>query len=171
MISSTSIMKLVIVLLLVGIVTVNCLPKRGGGRGRGGRGKSKPCEGWSNVESCLCTDESTCDSKDDCKANCGKRSDNPIVSCTCTDGESWTKPEKGGRLENKDRPCGKRRNVESCVCADGETYEGRAVKRNCKKDDNPAEACTCKDGSEWPSEEEDSEEEDSEEEDSEEDED
>merc|ERR1712018_212589 len=91
----------------VSIVTVNSLPKRPPGKGvsRGGRGKSKPCEDWSNVESRLCTDESTCDNKDDCKANCGKRSDNPIVSCTCADGESWT-PKKGGRPGNKGKPCG-----------------------------------------------------------------
>merc|ERR1712110_1156505 len=68
--------------------------------------------------------------------NCGMRSKNPIVSCTCADGESWTKPEKGDRPAKKDRPCGKGRNIESCVCADGETYEGRAVRRNCKKDDS-----------------------------------
>ena len=148
---------------MLGIVTVSCLPKRGGGRG-GGRGK--PCKRNGGIESCICTDESTCDSKDDCKANCGKRSKNPIVSCTCADGESWTKPEKGDRDRpaKKERPCGKGRNIESCVCADGETYEGRAVRRNCKKDDNPATECTCKDGSEWPSEEEDSEEEEDEEE-------
>merc|ERR1712244_191913 len=95
---SSNIMKLVVVLLLVGIVTVSCLPKRGGG-GRGG-GAKKPCKANGGIESCICTDESTCDSNDDCKATCGKRSDNPIVSCTCADGESWTPKKRGDR----DRP-------------------------------------------------------------------
>jgi len=149
-------MKFVIILLLVGIVTVNSLPKRPPGKGvsRGGRGKSKPCEDWSNVESCLCTDESTCDNKDDCKANCGKRSDNPIVSCTCADGESWT-PKKGGRPGNKGKPCGSWRNTTSCTC-NGVTYEGREEKKSCDKDE--IEYCTCDDGTTWEPEEEDAEE-------------
>merc|ERR1711997_57705 len=148
-ISSIGIMKLAIVLLLVGIVTVSCHPKRG---------KRQPCKANGGIESCICTDESTCVSEDDCKAKCGRK--NPIVSCTCADKESWTAPEKGDRPAKKDRPCGKGRNIESCVCADGETYEGKkAVRHNCKKDVNPATECTCKDGSEWPSKEEESEEE------------
>merc|ERR1711996_2040 len=106
--------KVVIILLLVGIVTVSCLPKRGGGRGKG-----KPCKGNGGIESCICTDESTCDSKADCRANCGKRSDNPIVSCTCADGASWT--------------------------CNGVTYEGRDEKKSCDKDE--IEYCTCDDGS------------------------
>merc|ERR1712223_224236 len=128
---SSNIMKLVAVLLLVGIVTVSCLPKRG----RGGRGKrNKFCQKNDGVdwdEGCVCQDESTCDSGEDCKENCGFKSDNPVVSCTCLDGEEWTKPEKPDKPET---PCdgGRRwlKDVKSCTC-DGETYEGkREMKRN-----------------------------------------
>merc|ERR1712180_380143 len=143
---SSNIMKLVVVLLLVGIVTVSCLPKRGGGGGRGRRNKfCQKNDGVDWDEGCVCQDESTCDSWDDCKENCGKRSGNPVVSCTCLDGEEWTKPEKpetpcdGGRRWLKD--------VKSCTC-DGETYEEkREMKRNCGKKGENAEQCTCSDDS------------------------
>ena len=158
-------MKLAIILLLVGIVSVSCLPKRGGGRrGGGGRGARKACGGRDNIATCECADGETYDNADDLKENCGRRNENPLVSCTCANGDVWTKPEREDRPEKKDRPCGKGRNIESCVCADGETYEGRDVRRNCKKrDDNLPTECTCKDGSQWPSEEEEEEEEDAEE--------
>jgi len=145
-------MKFVIVLLLVGIVTVSCLPKRGRGGGGRGRGRGKgPCKNNGGIELCICTDESTCDSKEDCRENCGKRSDNPILSCTCEDGETWTKPE---RSRNRVRPCGSWRNTESCTC-NGETYEGRREKKSCKDE---VEYCTCDDGTTWEPEEEDAEE-------------
>merc|ERR1712141_440941 len=135
---SSNTMKLVVVLLLVGIVTVSCLPKRG----RGGRGKGfKACKRNDGVdwdEGCVCQDESTCDSEDDCKDNCGR--DNKVVSCTCSDGEEWTKL------------------VKSCTC-DGETYEGkRDLKSNCGRKGENAEECTCSDDSTWTPSEEDEEE-------------
>ena len=240
-------MKLVVVLLLVGIVTVTCLPKRGGGRGRRGKickdnggidtcectdgstcsdmsdckencGKknivsctcqdgeiwNKPekprrgpckdngglescecndgstCEGYQDckencgkknilsctcqdgevwnkpekprrgpckenggIETCECNDGSTCDGYEDCKENCGKRK---IVSCTCADGEEWTKPEKPSR---PGKPCGSRREIVNCTCEDGETYESRDIRRNCKREDNPVQECECENGDTW----------------------
>merc|ERR1711899_573767 len=163
---SSNIMKLVVVLLLVGIVTVSCLPKRGGG-GKGKRNKPKPCEENDGVdwdEGCVCQDESTCDSKADCRRNCGFKSGNPILSCTCSDGEEWTKPEKPDKPET---PCdgGRRwmKDVKSCTC-DGETYEGndknekKEMKRNCGRKGENAEECTCSDDSTWTPSEEDGEE-------------
>ena len=149
-------MKLVVVLLLVGIVTVSCLPKRGGGKGK----RIKWCKRNDGVdwdEGCVCQDESTCDSYKDCKKEtCGKKNGNPVVSCTCLDGEEWTKPEEpetpcdGGRRWWKD--------VKSCTC-DGETYEGkREMKRNCGRKGENAEECTCSDDSTWTPSEEDEEE-------------
>merc|ERR1712038_46191 len=154
---SSNIMKLVVVLLLVGIVTVSCLPKRG----RGGRGKGfKACKRNDGVdwdEGCVCQDESTCDSEDDCKDNCGR--DNKVVSCTCSDGEEWTKREKPDKPET---PCDAGRKwskvVKSCTC-DGETYEGkRDLKSNCGRKGENAEKCTCSDDSTWTPSEEDEEE-------------
>jgi len=153
-------MKLFVVLLLVGIVTVSCLPKKGRGGGKGKRGKwCKENDGVDWDEGCVCQDESTCDSYKDCKKEtCGRKNDNPVVSCTCLDGEEWTKPEEpetpcdGGRRWWKD--------VKSCTC-DGETYEGKKeIKRNCGKKGENAEECTCSDDSTWTPSEEDDEEED-----------
>merc|ERR1711994_457337 len=154
---SSNIMKLVVVLLLVGIVTVSCLPKReGGGKGK----RNKPCEENDGVDwdvGCVCQDESTCDSKRDCRTSC--RRDNRIVSCTCADGEEWTKPEKP---EKREKPCdGGRRwwnDVKTCTC-DGEAYEpGREMKDNCGKRGEKIEECTCSDDSTWTPSEEDEEE-------------
>merc|ERR1711962_639105 len=164
---SSNIMKFVVVLLLVGIVTVSCLPKRGRGGG-GGRGKrNKFCQKNDGVdwdEGCVCQDESTCDSGEDCKENCGFKSDNPVVSCTCLDGEEWTKPEKPDKPET---PCdggrGWLKDVKSCTC-DGETYdpsskqERKEMKRNCGRKGENAEECICSDDSTWTPSEEDEEE-------------
>lgn len=159
-------MKFVIVLLLVGIATVSCIPKREGNGGKGdgegkekgnggGKGdmKRKPCKGWDNIETCECANGDTYDNKDDIKDNCGKGSKNPIESCECATGEVWTNPGKGDGSPKKNKPCGKGKNIDSCVCKDGETYEGKAVIKKCKKNkksNNKAVHCTCKDGTEWP---------------------
>ena len=187
-------MKLVVVLLLVGIVSVSCLPQRGEGRGRRGKicqdnggvdtceckdgstcsdmsdckencGRKNivsctcqdgeivnkpekprrgPCKENGGVETCECNDGSTCDGYDDCKENCGKRK---IVSCTCADGEEWTKPEKPSK---PGKPCGSRKEIVNCTCKDGETYEKvRDIRKNCKRGDNPVQECECKNGDTW----------------------
>ena len=139
-------MKLVVVLLLVGIVTVSCLPKRGRGGGKGKGKGPKWCtknDGVDWDQGCVCKDESTCESFEDCQDNCGKRSENPVVSCPCSDGTEWKKPETpcdGGRKWYRD--------VESCTC-DGETYEGKDAKRNCGRKGEKVDECTCSDGSIW----------------------
>jgi len=119
-------MKFAIVLLLVGIVTVSCLPKRGRGGGGRGRGRKAPCEGWDNVETCECTDGNTYDTEAAIKENCGKGSENPIVSCVCADGEEWTKPAKGGRGRkrgNKDSSEESEESAESEESTEEETTE------------------------------------------------
>merc|ERR1712154_116864 len=94
-------MKLIVVLLLVGIVTVNCLPqRRGGKRGRQGRG-GEPCKDNEGIDACECKDKSTCNSLEACKEICDKKN-NPIVSCTCVDGGNWTKPEKPASSEESE---------------------------------------------------------------------
>merc|ERR1712018_830002 len=134
----TSIMKLIVVLLFVGIVTVSCIPQRGGRKG----GKRGPCKDNGGIEICNCEDGSTCTDRDSCKANCNKRT-NPITDCTCADGEEWTKPEKPLR-----GPCKDNGGVESCECNDGSTCEDKDdCKQNCGK--RNIVSCTCADGEEW----------------------
>lgn len=192
-------MKLAVVLLLVGIVAVSCIPQRGGGRGgrgggKGGKGRGpKACRDNDGIDTCECTDGSTCDGED-CKRSCGRK--NPPVSCTCQDGEEWTRPEpckdndgiesceckNGETCEDLDgcietcrkiekitsctcndgepwtkpekpskpgKPCGGKRRAASCTCEDEETYEGEDIWKNCKKDENPAQECECKNGDTW----------------------
>ena len=145
-------MKLAVVLLLVGIVAVSCIPQRGGGGGgRGGRRRGpKACKDNGGIDTCECKDGSTCEGDQDCNENCGKRSGNPLVSCTCADGEPWTKREKPSK---RGRPCGRRNKPISCTCEDGETYE-EDIKENCDKDDNPPQECECENGDTWVAEEE-----------------
>ena len=89
-------MKLLVVLLLVGIVSVNCLPKHEGGKkeGPGKVQKGKPCQDNEGIDTCVCMD-GTCNSLEGCMEVCDPIN-NPIVSCTCADGQEWTKPEKPG---------------------------------------------------------------------------
>ena len=120
-------------------------PGRGKGKehGKGPKGP-KPCGGENNLEECECQDGSNHDNKNDLMKNCGHRSNNDIVSCTCKDGETWTLPKK------PERPCIEKGNIQSCTCEDGETYESKKdLKENCKDDVNPIETCECKDGTIW----------------------
>jgi len=131
-------MKLIVVLLLVGIVTVSCIPQRRGGR-KGGKGPGgrRPCKG-SEIETCNCEDGSTCTGMDDCKENCGRK--NKPLSCTCANGDEWTRPLRG--------PCKDNGGVESCECNDGSTCEDEDdCKENCGK--RNIVSCTCVDGEEW----------------------
>jgi len=132
-------MKLAVVLLLVGIVAVSCIPQRGGGRGGRGRGKGpKACKGNGGIDTCECTDGSTCEGKRDCKSKCPKET-NPYVSCTCKNGEEWTRPE----------PCKDNDGIESCECKDGETCNDLdGCIETCGKIWEIA-SCTCNDGEEW----------------------
>jgi len=114
-------MKFAIVLLLVGIVTVSCLPKRGGGGRR--RGRKTPCEGWENVETCECTDGATYDTEAAIKENCGKGSENPIVSCSCADETEWTKPAKGRGRGKKGKKDSSEESEESEESAEESTEE------------------------------------------------
>ena len=153
-------MKIFLCLLLIGIVAVNCLPKRGkhggggrrggggrggdegrgGGRGRGPPGE-RPCETQENLESCTCKDGEVYTNKEDLMTNCKKTGDNPILACACEDGTTWSP---------KPKPCGSRDNIEECTCEDGETYsDPKEIRRNCKRrgpTSNPIESCTCNDG-------------------------
>merc|ERR1711953_237622 len=104
--------------------------------------KTKPCDGKDNIDSCVCEDGETYEGFEELKGNCGRR--NKPVSCECVDGSTWT-PADRRRLA----PCGTRRNLDECECHDGEIYSGRAIKRNCKKDDNPIAYCNCEDGTTW----------------------
>ena len=88
--------RLLIFLVLVGIVAVSSLPKRGKGGKRGGGGKGggsrRPCGRRSNIASCTCEDGESYE-KSDIKDSCD-RDDNPIESCTCVDETTWTNPEE-----------------------------------------------------------------------------
>ena len=142
-------MKLAVVLLLVGIVTVSCIPQRGGGRRNSDRGRGRgrePCKDNEGIESCECKNGETCEDLDGCKETCGKI--RKIASCTCNDGEEWTKPKKGSKPGKKDRPCSRRNKPVSCVCQDDETYEGDEIMKNCKRD-NPPQECECTNGDTW----------------------
>ena len=165
--------RLLIFLVLVGIVAVSSLPKRGKGGKRGGGGKGggsrRPCGRRSNIASCTCEDGESYE-KSDIKDNC-KRDENPIESCTCVDETTWTKPEdsftpeefkqgkgrgKGrgrgrgkGKGKGKWKPCGDEDNLTQCTCQDEESYTSYAdLKENCRKE-NPLVTCTCEDGDEW----------------------
>ena len=120
----------------------------GGRRGGGGpgRGKPKPCDRRDNLSECTCEDRETYDSPRDIRRNC-RPDENPIVSCACNDETTWTPDDTTWTPPEK--PCGGRENLDECTCEDGETYSGRDVKRNCKRDDNPIVSCDCKDGTTW----------------------
>ena len=104
--------RLLVFLILVGIVAVNSLPKRGKGGKRGG-GSRRPCGRRSNIASCTCEDGVSYE-KSDIKENC-RRDENPIESCSCVDDTTWTKPEdsftpeefKQGRGRGKGRGRGR----------------------------------------------------------------
>merc|ERR1712227_85269 len=154
---STDTMKLAIALIFVAILAVDCFPKKPGGR-KTNKGARKPCGGEDNLDECECQDGAIYDNKEDLKENCGKRSDNKIVSCTCADGETWTPPEKGGKHgggrgkgKRGKKPCGGEENLEECVCKDGSTYDNKEdLKENCPRhSDNDIVSCTCTDGEDW----------------------
>ena len=137
-------MKLLITFLLVGLVAVSCSPKGGGGRGG-----NRPCGGKDKITSCKCGDDDTDISKEDLKEKCPRKT-KPIQSCTCDDGETWTRPEKPDETDRPEKPCGKSRNVDECTCEDGETYDNkRDLRRNCKRKKNPIESCKCMDETTW----------------------
>ena len=151
-------MKLALALIFVAILAVDCFPKKPGGR-EANKGPRKPCGGEDNLEECECEDGSIYDNKEDLKENCGRHSDNKIVSCTCTDGETWSPPEMGGkhgggrgggRGKGK-KPCGGEDNLGECECKDGSTYDNKEdLKENCgKHSDNKIVSCTCNDGETW----------------------
>ena len=104
----------------------------------------RPCSGglFSNFQSCQCQDGSEYDNESDLRMNCGSISNNPILSCVCSDGSSWT---AGGKTD----PCGKWKNVAKCTCLNGESYKKRDLRKNCKEDENPITSCECKDGTTW----------------------
>merc|ERR1712226_276087 len=154
---STDTMKPAIALIFVAILAVDCFPKKPGGR-KANKGARKPCGGEDNLEECECQDGAVYDNKEDLKENCGKHSDNKIVSCTCTDGETWTPPEKGGKHgggrgkgKRGKKPCGGEENLEECECKDGSTYDNKEdLKENCPRhSDNDIVSCTCTDGEDW----------------------
>ena len=127
-------MRILLCLLMVGIVVVNCVPKhgdhagggrRGGGgiggggeRGGGGRGPrgGRPCETQENVESCTCKDGEVYTSKEDLDTNCNKKGCNPVTSCACVDGTTWSPPH------HYPKPCGCKDNLKECTCEDDEKY-------------------------------------------------
>ena len=61
-------------------------------------------------------------------------------------------PQSGGRRgggRGKPKPCDSKENIDECTCEDGETYSGRDIKRNCRKNTNPIVECSCVDGTTW----------------------
>ena len=135
---------IVLIEILIGVSMVFCkIPLEN-------RSLERPCGGLiSNFESCQCQDGNVYVSQSELRTNCGMIYGNPISSCTCNDGSTWT---AGGTPTEKPagKPCNNWKNVKVCSCLNGESYEKkRDLRRKCKENANPITSCECKDGSSW----------------------
>ena len=140
-----NIQMIVLMEILVGVSIVFCkIPSEN-------RSLDRPCGRLiSNFESCQCQDGTVYVSQSELRTNCGMIYDNPISSCTCNDGSTWTAGGTTPIDTPKEKPCNNWKNVKLCTCLNGESYEKKKdLKRNCKENENPITSCECKDGNSW----------------------
>ena len=136
---------IVLIEILIGVSMVFCkIPLEN-------RSLERPCGGLiSNFESCQCQDGTVYASQSELRKNCGMINNNPILSCTCNDGSTWTAGGIPTIEKPAGKPCNNWKNVKLCSCLNGESYEEkRDLRRKCKDNVNPITSCECKDGSSW----------------------
>merc|ERR1719422_1787238 len=133
---------IVLMEILIGVSIVFCkIPSEN-------RSLERPCGRLiSNFESCQCQDGTVYVSQSELRTNCGMKYDNPISSCTCNDGSTWTAGGTPTGVTPTGKPCNNWKNVKLCSCLNGESYEKkRDLRRNCKENANPITSCECIDG-------------------------